>query len=119
MPSARPARVGTLLQAAIADLLLREVKDPRIGMVTVTGVDVSPDLKQARVFVSVFGDATAGAEALAGLGSARRFLQSQVARRLALRFTPALQFELDESLDRAERLDRLLRGIDGEEPETT
>lgn len=119
MGSERRARVGTLLQAAIAELLLREVKDPRIGMVTVTGVDMSPDLKQARVFVSAFGDSEARARALAGLGSARSFLQAQVGRRLGLRFTPGLQFELDESLDRAERLEQLLRGVGDDEPEPT
>ena len=119
MGSARRARVGNLLQSAIAELLLRDVKDPRIGMVTVTGVDVSPDLKQARVFVAMFGDAPARARALAGLDSARSFLQSQAGRRLGLRFTPALRFEIDDSLDRAERVDRLLRGIDSDEPEPT
>jgi len=88
-------------------------------MVTVTGVDVSPDLKQARVFVSVHGDEETRARALAGLGSARSFLQSQAGRRLGLRFTPALRFEIDDSLDRAERVDRLLRGLDGDESEPT
>jgi len=119
MPSARRARVGTLLQSALAELLLRDVKDPRIGMVTLTGVDVSPDLKHASVFVSVFGDAATRTRALAGLNSARSFLQAQVGRRLGLRFTPALRFEIDDSLDRVERVEQLLRGVDGEDPEPT
>jgi ribosome-binding factor A len=118
MPSERRARVGALLQSAIADLLLREVKDPRIGMVTVTGVDLSPDLKHARVFVAPHGDAATGARALAGLASARPFLQAQVGRRLGLRFTPELRFVLDETLDRADRLEQLLRELHRDDPES-
>jgi ribosome-binding factor A len=106
------------LQSGIAELLLRDVKDPRIGMVTVTGVDVSPDLKHARVYVAPHGDAEVCARALAGLRSARAYLQAQVGRRLRLRFTPELRFELDESLDRVARLDELLSGADRDDAES-
>jgi ribosome-binding factor A len=111
MAPERRERVGALLQSAIAELLLRDVKDPRIGMVTVTGVDLSPDLKHARVYVAPLGDPAAGARALAGLRSARPYLQSRVGRRLGLRFTPELRFELDTSFDRADRVERLLREV--------
>jgi ribosome-binding factor A len=118
MSSARRDRVGNLLQSGIAELLLRDVKDPRIGMVTVTGVDVSPDLKHARVYVAPHGDAEARALALAGLRSARPYLQAQVGRRLRLRFTPELRFELDDSLDRVARLEELLSGADRDDAES-
>lgn len=112
MPIKRTDRVGALLQAALAELLLREVKDPRIGMVTVTGVDLSPDLKHATVYVTSFGDAESRARMLKGLGSARPFLQKQAGRRLGLRFTPELRFSFDESLDAADRMTRLLADLD-------
>jgi ribosome-binding factor A len=108
MQGKRSDRVGALVQGVIAELLLRDVKDPRIGMVTVTGVELSPDLKHARVYVSALGDDAARERSLQGLASARPYLQSQVGRRLGLRFTPELRFALDPSLERAARIDRLL-----------
>jgi ribosome-binding factor A len=113
----RRARVSALLQSAIAELLLREVKDPRIGMVTVTGVDLSADLKHAVVHVSAYGDAAARARSLAGLASARAYLQSHAGRRLGLRFTPELRFALDASPEQAARMERLLRGLAGDREE--
>ena len=111
MPAKRSDRVGALLQSAIAELLLREVKDPRIGLTTVTGVELSPDLKHARVFVSVLGDAAARARALQGLASARPYLQSHAGKRLGLRYTPELRFEVDPAIDRAARIEDLLREV--------
>jgi ribosome-binding factor A len=115
MPVKRSDRVGALLQAALSELILREVKDPRVGMVTVTGVELSADLKHARVFVSVLGDAPARARTLAGLSSARSFLQSHAGKRLGLRFTPELRFEVDPSFESGDRIERLLREIHGSE----
>jgi len=115
MPAKRTNRVGALLQTALAELLLRDVKDPRVRMVTVTGVDMSPDLKHARVFVSALGDDDARARALAGLASARAYLQSHAGRKIGLRFTPELRFELDPSFETADRIERLLRDIHGAE----
>ncbi len=109
MAGHRPDRVAALLQAALSEVLLRGVKDPRIGMVTVTGAKMSPDLKHATVYVSVHGDVTVEQSTLAGLASARSFLQAQVGRRLGLRFTPELRFEIDPSIGTAERLEQLLR----------
>ena len=111
MPAKRSDRVGALLRWAISELLLRDVKDPRIGMVTVTGVELSADLRHARVFVSPLGDAAARERALAGLASARPYLQSQVGKRLGLRFTPELRFLLDPSFETADRMERLLREL--------
>ncbi|MEO6027747.1 MAG: 30S ribosome-binding factor RbfA [Candidatus Binatia bacterium] len=109
MSGRRPGRVGALLQAALSEVLLRGVKDPRVGMVTITGVDLSPDLKHATVFVSTHGDAESMERTLAGLESARPYLQSQVGRRLGLRFTPELRFAIDPSIDTAARLEQLFR----------
>ena len=111
MPAKRTDRVGALLKAALSDTILRGVKDPRVGMVTVTGVDLSPDLKHAHVFVSIVGDAEARARSLAGLTSARAYLQAQAGKRLGLRFTPELRFEIDPSFAAAERVEHLLREI--------
>jgi ribosome-binding factor A len=107
----RSDRVGALLQATLSELLLRDIKDPRVGMVTVTGVDLSADLKHARVFVSILGDETAQTRMLQGLASARPYLQSQAGKRLKLRFTPELRFEIDPSIATGDRIDRLLRGL--------
>ena len=109
MAGHRTDRVGALLQAALSELLLRGVKDPRVDMVTITGVKLSPDLKHATVYVSTLGDDAALARALAGLTSARSYLQSQAGRRLGLRFTPELRFEIDPSIGAAARLEHLLR----------
>jgi ribosome-binding factor A len=78
-------------------------------MVTITGVKLSPDLKHATIYVSTHGDAETHTRMLAGLASARAYLQSQVGRRLGLRFTPELRFEVDPTIDAAERLEQLLR----------
>jgi ribosome-binding factor A len=124
MPAKRTDRVGALLKVALSELLLREVKDPRVGMVTVTGVDLSPDLKHARVFVSALGGEDARTQSLAGLASARRYLQAQAGKRLGLRFTPELRFEIDPSFEAGDRMERLLRELhpgtpapDDEEPD--
>ena len=92
----------------IAHLLLREIKDPRIGMVTLTGVRLSADLRHARVFFSVIGDEHQRARSLAGLQSAAGFIRNHVARHLNLRAAPEIRFEFDPSLEQGERLSRLL-----------
>jgi ribosome-binding factor A len=109
--SRRTERVAEALQAVIADLLLREIKDPRIGLVTVTGVKVSPDLRHARVYFSCLGDAARRAETLRGLTSAAGFMRTQVARSLKLRVAPEIGFEFDPSLEQAERISRLLKDV--------
>lgn len=109
MSGHRTERVGDALRTAIADLLAREIKDPRIGMVTLTGVVMSPDLKHARVFFSCLGDDAAHQRALAGLRSASGFIKAHAARLLKLRYTPDITFLFDPSLERADRLATLLR----------
>jgi ribosome-binding factor A len=105
----RTDRVAEALHALVADLLLREIKDPRIGLVTVTGVDITPDLRHARIFFSTLGDEAQRAQSLKGLTSAAGFVRSQVARKLNLRVAPEIVFEFDPSLEQAERVSRLLK----------
>jgi len=110
VPTRRSLRVADLLVQEVADLLQRDVKDPRIGFVTLTGADLSPDLRHAKVFYTVMGDETARERTRAGLASALPFLRRETARRLRLKNVPELHFHYDESLDRGERMDRILEG---------
>lgn len=113
----RTDRIADALQQAIAELLLREIKDPRIGMVTITAVRVSPDLRHARVFFSRLGEAADRARSQAGLQSASGFIRAQVTRMLGLRVAPEIVFEFDPGLENAERMSRLLREGPESEPE--
>ncbi|HXQ30176.1 MAG TPA: 30S ribosome-binding factor RbfA [Gemmatimonadales bacterium] len=110
-PSHRPERVGELLRELIAGLLTGQVRDPRIGFVTVTGVEVSPDLGHARVRVSVMGSEEERARTLEGLESAARYLRARLAGALHLRTSPELHFELDRGLEHALRIDQVLRQL--------
>jgi ribosome-binding factor A len=101
-------RVDEAMRQVLGDALAQDLKDPRIGFVTVTEVKTSPDLRHARVYVSVLGDPSAQAATLDGLRSAHGFLQGRVAGELRLKRTPELTFELDETAERAARLERLL-----------
>jgi ribosome-binding factor A len=107
-------RVDVAVRHVLGDVV-GELKDPRIGFVTVTDVKTSSDLRHARVFISVFGQGADDREAtLSGLRSAHGFLQQQVASQLALKRTPTLEFIYDDTAERAMRVDRLL---EGREPE--
>ena len=92
-----------------------ELKDPRIGFVTVTGVATSPDLRQARVYVSVLGGERKREQTLAGLAAAHGVLQSRVARELRLKRTPQLTFEYDPSVERGVRMTRLIDELSADE----
>ena len=101
-------RVNEAVRAVLSDTIGRDLHDPRVGFVTVTGVKTSPDLRHARVFVSVFGDDAARAETIEGLRSAHGFLQRTVSAELKLKHTPALTFAYDGSVDRGMRIAELL-----------
>lgn len=107
--SRRTDRVGEAIQELVAGLLVREIKDPRIGLVTITGVRISPDLRHARIFFSTLGDEEQRTRSLRGLRSAAGFVRGQIARQLNLRVAPEIAFEYDPSLEEAERLSRLLK----------
>lgn len=101
-------RVDEAVRAVLSEAIASDLKDPRVGFVTVTGVKTSPDLRHARVYVSVLGDQHARTASLDGLRSAHGFLQRRVAAELTLRHTPALTFEYDGSVDRGMRISQLL-----------
>jgi ribosome-binding factor A len=113
----RTDRVAEAVQELVAELLLREIKDPRVGMVTVTQVKVSPDLRHARVFFSCLGDDAQRAQSLRGLTSAAGFVRAHVARRLNLRVAPEIVFELDPGPEQAARIARLLKDTPPHEPD--
>ena len=110
-PSYRPERVGELIRETVAAFLTEHVRDPRIGFVTVTGVEVSADLGHARVRVSVMGTEEEQGRSLEGLESAARFLRAQLSRELHLRTSPELRFELDRGLQHALRIDQVLKRL--------
>jgi ribosome-binding factor A len=101
-------RVNEAVREVLSARIAEGLSDPRIGFVTVTAVETSPDLRHARVFVSVLGDLTQRAETLAGLDSAHGLLQQSIARELRMKHTPTLQFVFDESIDRGMRISELL-----------
>jgi len=109
--SVRLARLRELFKIEVSAILQREMKDPRIGFVSVTDVELSMDLRHAKVFVSILGDAAAKAETMATLGNAQGFVRRELARRIRLRFIPAIHFKLDESIERGVRVQRLLRRV--------
>jgi ribosome-binding factor A len=104
----RHQRIEAEMLRSLAELIRREVKDPRVGLVTVTAVKAAPDLSEARVFVLPFGGGAPGPEFLEGLAHAAGFLRGEVGRRVGLRHAPRLTFEIDESFDRAARLTALI-----------
>ena len=103
----RMRRVNEAVRQVLSEAVL-ELKDPRIGFVTVTGVETSTDLRHARVFVSVLGPGRAREESLAGLEAAHGVLQSRVGRELRLKRTPQLRFEYDPTVERGVRMTRLI-----------
>ena len=108
----RTQRLGPLLKEEISHLLQREVKDVRIGDVTVSDVVVTPDLKEATVYVQISGDEARKVEAISGLSSAAGFIRSRIGRGLRIRRTPELHFEIDRTQERAARIHELLAEID-------
>jgi len=106
--AARRARIADQIQRELADLIRLELRDPRVGMVTLTGVEISRDQSHAKVFFTVLGPEQATADARAGLQHAAGFLRSGLAHRLSTRSVPELHFEHDESVERGARLAKLI-----------
>ena len=111
MASTRPSRVGDQLRAEIADLLDREVHDPGVGFLTVTHVHVTPDLQVARIYYTTLGDEKARRESARALTRATPFLRRQIGSRLRLKRVPQLEFFFDESIERGDRIERILNDI--------
>jgi len=109
--SHRAERIADLIRRELGGLLEREVKDPRVGFVTVTHVDVTRDLHNARVAVTVLGEESQPKETLKGLAAAHGFLRHELAQRLGLRYTPELEFYIDRTLESEQHIEELLRQI--------
>ena len=103
----RPQRLGDLIQREVAELIRLELRDPRVGMLTITSVDVSPDMSHAKVFFTLL-EKDRLEDTLQGLKRSAGFLRSQLARRIKMYTTPELRFEYDESVERGDRLSRLI-----------
>lgn len=111
--SGRPQKVADQIQRELSDILRRDLRDPRVGMITLTGVELSPDFAHATVFYTCLDHSHAG-EAGAGLQRAAGFLRSQLARRINLYSTPGLRFVYDQSIERGAQLSQLIDSVNRE-----
>ncbi|MDY6303380.1 MAG: 30S ribosome-binding factor RbfA [Succiniclasticum sp.] len=111
MARVRVEKVQEQIQHEISNMLLRDIKDPRIQAVTVTGVELTDDMSQAKVFVSLYGSAEKQQEAWNALNRAKGFLRTEIAKRIRLRFAPEILLEKDTSLEYGAHIDNLLRQI--------
>src|SRR5437868_4292788 len=115
MTSRRQIQVADAVQQHMSYLLQRELKDPRIGFTTVTAVEMSPDLRHARIYISVMGTPEEQKATMDALASAKGFIRRELAARLDLRFAPDVQFKLDTSAEYSDRISRLLNDLKNEE----
>ncbi|WP_064093670.1 30S ribosome-binding factor RbfA [Rossellomorea aquimaris] len=109
--SHRANRVGEQMKKELSDIIGRKIKDPRIGFVTVTDVEVSGDLQQAKVYITVLGGEDQRENTLKGLAKAKGFIRSELGQRVRLRKTPEIIFEFDESIDYGNHIETLLRKV--------
>jgi ribosome-binding factor A len=108
MATERMRRVNEVIREVIGDAISRELDDPRIGFVTVTAVDTAPDLRSARVFVSVLGDEEERERSMQGLRASHGLLQARIATEMRIKYTPTLSFHYDDGPERGVRLAQLL-----------
>jgi ribosome-binding factor A len=111
MSNVRANRVGEQMKKELGDIISRKIKDPRVGFVTVTAVEVTNDLQQATVFITVLGDEEKKEATLNGLAKATGFIRSEIGKRIRLRKTPEIYFEFDESIDYGNKIERLLADL--------
>lgn len=114
----RPKRLAELLKHEISELVQRHIKDPRIGFVSITDVEVSPDLRHAKVYVSVLGNERERKATVAGLRSAAGFIKRELGRRLRVKHVPEITIIYDESLERGSRILNLIESVVQENTET-
>ncbi len=117
LPYKRSQRVSDLLREEIAEIVIHRLKDPRIGFVTITGVDVTDDIKIAKIYVSIFKDEDKKTT-LEILNSAKSFIRSELSKRIRMKSIPSIEFRLDTSIEYGIKIDKLLKKI-GEEGEGT
>ncbi len=113
--SQRAQRVAETIHKEISGMLIKGLKDPRIGFVTITSVDVTPDLRQARVYYTLMGSQDDRAESQAGLDSSASYIRQQLGRVLRLRFIPEIRFEYDSSVDYGQHIEKLLSDVNTDE----
>ncbi len=111
MNNIRASRVAEQMKKELGDILSRKVKDPRVGFVTVTDVQVTGDLQQARVFISVYGSESEKQETLIGLAKSKGFIRSEIGKRIRLRKTPEISFEVDEAIEYGNKIEKLIRDL--------
>jgi ribosome-binding factor A len=111
MPSFRPIRVGELIQAEIAALMLKELKDPRLKMSTISHVDVSSDLRHAKLYISHLGSEAEREAAIEGFQCAAGFIRRQLGKRLKLRYVPQLTFQLDTAIAYGVKVSHILQEL--------
>src|SRR4030042_3863574 len=107
----RIQRISNLIKKEVAEMLIREVKDPRIGMVTITGATVSKDLRIAHIYYSAFGNEKQLQDSAIGLRQATKFIQREIGRRIRMRYTPAIDLQLDHSLEYGSHIDQILKDL--------
>ncbi|WP_066193742.1 MULTISPECIES: 30S ribosome-binding factor RbfA [Gracilibacillus] len=113
MSELRSNRVAEQMKKELGDIVSRKIKDPRIGFVTITDVEVTGDLQQAKIFISVLGDEDKKQETLIGLAKAKGFIRSEIGKRIRLRKTPELFFDFDDTIERGNRIEHILRELNG------
>jgi ribosome-binding factor A len=111
MSPSRAERLAEVIRTEVSEIIQRELRDPRIGFISITDVEVSGDLRHAKIFVSVLGDAEAKRQTMVGLEHARGHIRSVLGARLAVRFVPEVAFRLDDSIERGARVSTLLRRV--------
>jgi ribosome-binding factor A len=117
LPYKRSQRVGDLIREEVADIIMYRLKDPRIGFVTVTGVDMSPDMKMARVYVSVLKEEDRELT-LEILNSSKSFMRSLLSKRLRMKVIPSVEFRIDTSIEYGYKIDKLLKEIKDRDEDT-
>ncbi|WP_017471928.1 30S ribosome-binding factor RbfA [Amphibacillus jilinensis] len=111
MSEMRANRVAEQMKKELGDLITRKIKDPRVGFVTITDVEVTGDLQQATVFLTILGDKQEQQDTLDGLSKAKGFIRSEIGHRIRLRKTPELFFKIDETIETGNRIEKLLRDL--------
>ena len=113
----RPERVGDQIRKELSELVARELQDPGIGFITITRVKMTPDLQNARIYYTLIGDDKARKDTARALGRATPFLRRQIARRVKLKHVPELAFFYDESIERQDRIEKIILDIQAERAE--
>lgn len=111
MSNIRANRVAEQIKKELGEIILQKIKDPRVGFVTVTDVEVTGDLQQATVFISVLGNEDNKQDSLVGLSKAKGFIRSEIGKRIRLRKTPELIFSFDEAIEYGNRIETILRDL--------